>query len=49
MQQVRNGVRRVARIVWTLHLTLREGFDNVMMETLKHRWAQGLGFQGPKY
>lgn len=37
MRDLRDCVRRTARIVWTLHLALREGFDTVMMATLQKR------------
>jgi hypothetical protein len=39
MQDLRGSVRRAARIIWTLHLTLREGFDRCMMATLQKRWV----------
>jgi len=41
MQDLRTSIRRSARIIWTLHLTLREGFDTVMLSTLQNRWGGG--------
>lgn len=42
MEALRAAVRRSARIVWTLHLTLREGFDASMLATLRNRYPAEL-------
>ncbi|KAK9843259.1 hypothetical protein WJX74_009376 [Apatococcus lobatus] len=42
MQSLTTSIRKVARILWTTHLTFQEGFDDNMMAMLQQQYPTGL-------
>jgi hypothetical protein len=42
LQKVGNSVRRVARLLWTLHITFADGFDENMVSVLAHQYPHAL-------